>query len=281
MPEAEISRIPAEQAPAGAVRPDCYVDPLFGAIANDGWFPSPAHVLRRAALLEVLRPFPAGRLVEMGCGAGRFIVDWDKLGHSGIAVEPDDPARHLAARCTARFDAKFDVTTAAGGEAFDYLVSTEVLEHVEEPEAVLRDWVAHLKPGGIAIITVPAFQRYWGASDEWAGHVQRFEPDEFHRMMERAGLRVERMRLYGFPIGNWLRILGNIASAVRIRRRSKVLDRQEATFASGRDLSLERALFPILRSLPMRGMLRAAIALQRRFDRGHGLIVVARKPVTP
>jgi len=264
-----------DRRPAG---PQPRLDRLFGALAGDGWFPSPAHVLRRAAILDILARFPAGRMIEMGCGAGRLIVDWDRQGHSGVAVEPDDRARELATKCVRLFGARFNVVAKADDELFDLLVSTEVLEHLDAPHAALRAWLRNLKPGGVAVLTVPAFQRYWGASDEWAGHVRRFEPDDMRRMAEDCGLEVEQMRLYGFPVGNWLRSLGNLASAYRVKSRGQALDRQEATFASGRDRTLESAVAPILRSAPARAMLSVAIVCQRRFNRGHGLIVVARKP---
>lgn len=264
-------------APATAPDPAISFDPLLGATADDGWFPSPAHILRRAAILEMFAQFPPGRLVEMGCGAGRLLVDWHRLGHSGKAVEPDAAARQMASAMARRFSTGFTVNESADAEQFDYLVSTEVLEHLDDPEAVLRDWLRSLKPGGIALITVPAFRRYWGASDEWAGHVQRFEPEEFCQLLNNAGLQIIRSQLFGFPIGNWLRVLGNVTSAWRMRNRASDLDRQSATFASGRDRTVERRIAPLMRSAPMRTLLRLAIATQSRFNRGHGLIVVARK----
>lgn len=255
-------------------------DPLFGAIGGDSWFPSPAHVMRRAAILDMLRGYAPGRLVEMGCGAGRMLVDWDRLGHRGTAVDLDPTARRLAASCVAEFDAGFDIAERvdAPAEHYDYLVASEVLEHVEDPAATLKNWVRHLREGGIFLATVPAFQHLWGRSDDWAGHVQRFEPDAFRGLVEAAGLEVIDVRLYGFLVGNSLRIAGNVASGFKMRRRSGV-GRQEATYASGHDRSIERRLAPLMSSLPGRALLRFGIALQRRVNRGHGLVLIARKTV--
>jgi SAM-dependent methyltransferase len=258
-------------------------DKLFGALPDDQWFPSPAHVMRRAAILDAFSSFPPGRLMEMGCGAGRMLGDWGRLGHTGFAVDLDPTARTLAVQCTAAFDLNFTVTDQPEwSEFFDYLVAIEVLEHVEQPAELLKEWVHQLKDGGILLATVPAFQNLWGRSDEWAGHIQRFEPDQFRKLVEDAGLQVLDMHLYGYPIGNLLRLAGNVTSGIKMRsNRSEVLNRLDATLASGHDRSIETRLSPLLRSPPGRLMLKWATALQRRhLDRGHGLILVARKSRT-
>lgn len=259
-------------------------DKLFGALADDHWFPSPAHVMRRAAILDMFTHFPSGRLLEMGCGAGRLLVDWDKLGHAGLAVDLDPTARALAERCATAFDIDFAIADRTSEDgAFDYLVATEVLEHVQDPGRLLRKWNEHLKVGGIFLGTVPAFQALWAESDEWAGHVQRFEPDAFRRLVEDAGLEVLDMRLYGYPLGNLLRLAGNMTSQMKMRARAESdLDQHTATLASGHDRSVETSLAPLMRSWVGRTTLHAAIALQRRYPvRGHGLVLIARKPAIP
>lgn len=254
-------------------------DSLFGAVGQGSWFPSPAHIMRRAAILDMFRGYAPGRLLEMGCGAGRMLADWDRLGHRGTAVDLDPTARQLAVDCVNEFGAGFEVaeTVDAAAGQYDYLVATEVLEHVEEPATILKDWVLHLRDGGTFLGTVPAFQRLWGRSDEWAGHVQRFEPADFRRIVEAAGLEVIEMRLYGFPVGNVLRMAGNFTSGLKMKRRSGGLGREESTYASGHDRSIERSLAPLMSSRPGRALLRFGIALQRRVNRGHGLVVIARK----
>ena len=253
-------------------------DPLFGALLKDGWFPSPAHIMRRAAILDAFERYPSGTLLEMGCGAGRMLSDWGRLGHIGLAVDLDPTARELAASCAEEFGVKFKVADRLEGGPFDYLVATEVLEHVEDPLATLKEWVDHLKTGGVALLTVPAFSHLWGKSDEWAGHVRRFEPEEFRQLVEGAGLHVQSIRLYGYPLGNLLRLIGNFASTLKMRRRGRDVHRDAATFASGHDRSIENKVAPLLRSPIGRLTLRGGIALQRRFNRGHGLVVIAQKP---
>jgi SAM-dependent methyltransferase len=252
-------------------------DPLFGALLPGQWFPSPAHIMRRAAILDMFSGNKPGSLLEMGCGAGRMLADWHQLGHRGDAVDLDATARKLAAECVDALDLNFAVGDhAKAGAQYDYLVATEVLEHVEDPGAVIKQWSASLKDDGIFLATVPAFRHLWGKSDEWAGHVQRFEPADFRRIVEEAGFDVIEMRLYGYPVGQVMRVLGNVTSGMKMKADSK--DRDAATFASGHDRSVENKLAPLMRSFVGRAALKVANSLQRQFpNSGHGLILIARK----
>ncbi len=204
------------------------------------------------------------------------------MGHTGTGIGPDDRSRELARKCVADFDAKFDVApaidrTARG--AYDYMSVIEVLEHIDNPLGTLTEWSKNLKPGGWLIASVPAFQRLWGASDEWAGHVQRFETEDFRKLVEAAGFTVQTCQLYGFPVGNITRVFGNYASDLkRRRRRPEDNDRTAATLASGRDRSIESKLRPLLLSPLTAWVLRRGIAMQRRSKKsGIGVIVLARK----
>ncbi|WP_068863726.1 class I SAM-dependent methyltransferase [Erythrobacter dokdonensis] len=263
--------IPLDRQSAGQV------DPLLGALGDDGWFPSPAHIIRRAALLDTVGSWQPATLLEMGCGAGRLLADWDRLGFRGQAVEPDAQSRAMARRCAAHFAPNFEVVERATLCNVDYIVSTEVLEHVDDPLQTIREWVEHLKDGGYFLATVPAFQAKWGASDEWAGHVQRFEPEEFRALLVQAGLVVVSVEVYGGLLGDLIRIAGNEASRRKMAVRANQPSRENATFASGRDRSIENRLAPILKSLPGRALMHTAIAAQKWLPGGHGLIAVARK----
>lgn len=46
--------------------------------------------------------------------------------------------------------------------SFDWLHSSQCLEHVNDPQAVFRQWVQLVKPGGHIIITVPSWELYEG-----------------------------------------------------------------------------------------------------------------------
>ncbi len=60
---------------------------------------------------------------------------------------------------------------------FDLLAMFDVLEHVQDDRGAMRWAAKHLTPGGILVITVPAFQWLWTEQDEAVHHYRRYTPD--------------------------------------------------------------------------------------------------------
>ena len=75
----------------------------------------------------------------------------------------------------------------------DTVVCLNVLEHVEDDRAGLRNIYTALKPGGRAIVLVPHGQEIFGTLDTALGHFRRYSREELRSKMEQAGFRVERI----------------------------------------------------------------------------------------
>jgi 2-polyprenyl-3-methyl-5-hydroxy-6-metoxy-1,4-benzoquinol methylase len=75
---------------------------------------------------------------------------------------------------------------------FDAIGAFDVLEHIEEDEEVLRQIFKALKPNGMVFITVPQHHWQWSAVDEYACHVRRYDADELHQKVCRAGFEIIR-----------------------------------------------------------------------------------------
>lgn len=262
-------------------------DPVLGLAAPDlGWVPTPSHVLRRAAVLELLGHVAPGRLLEVGCGAGAMLRDFAALGFRGTAVDASEGAIRLARSLNAdvagsfELDCRLPVPALA---AYDCLFAFEVLEHVENDLAALREWLRHVKEGGTVVLSVPAHKRRWSRSDEWAGHVRRYDRTDVERLLAEAGCSADRIACYGFPALNLLAPMSDLASSRKLRQKAKTLrpvDRSNATAASGTDRSFERRIYPLYSGWLARLAFRGAIHLQRRYlstERGTGYLAVARK----
>jgi SAM-dependent methyltransferase len=73
----------------------------------------------------------------------------------------------------------------------DCVVMMDVIEHVEDEGALLRDVRGKLRPGGTVLVTVPAFQHLFSAHDRYLKHFRRYRRQQLHDLLERHGLRVE------------------------------------------------------------------------------------------
>ncbi len=74
----------------------------------------------------------------------------------------------------------------------DAIGAFDVLEHIEEDEAVLQQIYKALKPGGYLFITVPQHRWLWSAVDEYACHVRRYGANELHEKVCKAGFEIIR-----------------------------------------------------------------------------------------
>jgi 2-polyprenyl-3-methyl-5-hydroxy-6-metoxy-1,4-benzoquinol methylase len=137
-----------------------------------------------------LRRLKPGRTLDVGCGIGRNLVH---LMGEGVGVDPN-PACVVEAR--ARGCEAFVPDELPAG-LFDSVLIAHVLEHLQEPEALVARYVPRLRPGGQLILITP--QELGFACDET--HVQFLDLADLRRIAENAGLTVERA--YSFPLPRW------------------------------------------------------------------------------
>lgn len=259
--------------------------PELGLAAPElGWVPSPTFALRRAAVLERLGAWAPGRVLEVGCGAGALLHDLAERGFTAVGVESSPAARELATRLLAdREDVVITDVLPVERDAFDYLLSFEVLEHIEDDVAALADWVQRLKPGAPCLLSVPASAAKWSLMDVSAGHFRRYERADVERLIDRAGLQLGRIETYGFPATWLIERVRLWARTAQLRRRgvdTAALVRGDAklTAQSGIERDLETKLFPLYGSGIGRRCFRWAARAQEHFsdtDWGISYLVTA------
>ena len=101
------------------------------------------------------------------------------------------------------------------GRTFDLVCAFEVLEHIEDDETALRDWVRLIRPGGHLLLSVPADPSRFGPMDEHAGHFRRYSVDRLTALAENVGLVDVRATVYGWPLGYALEAVRNRLDARR------------------------------------------------------------------
>lgn len=153
------------------------------------WFRGRRAVIR--ALIRRAGFAGGGRLLDAGCGTGRNLVE---LGHLAEAegVDPSAVAvehcrrRGLDGVCVGSLDAlPFEASR------FDLLLATDVLEHLADDDAGLRELRRVAAPHAVLVITVPAYGWLWSQHDESHHHHRRYTRRLLARRAERAGWAVE------------------------------------------------------------------------------------------
>jgi len=142
-------------------------------------------VLRRELGLQ-----PLARITSVGCGPLSGL-DWlvPFLAPDGRVIGVDADLRHARGapdRCLA---------VAGSAEAVplrdascDLVLALDVLEHLDDDAAGLRECVRVLRPHGLIVVTVPALPSLWGAQDVVSQHRRRYTRATLRDAFGRAGL---------------------------------------------------------------------------------------------
>src|SRR5881396_1199775 len=119
---------------------------------------------RLAVLLAILRRvLPPGhaRLLELGCGTGNVLAALAEFGEAvGMETHPDLAAAARAAGLDVRTGRLPDDLVVPPGWA-DAVLLLDVIEHLDDDVAALETARRALRPGGLLVITVPAYRWMW------------------------------------------------------------------------------------------------------------------------
>ena len=162
------------------MRPDAYEE--MAALEDHHWW----FVGRRKLLWSLLRReggvARGARVLDAGCGTGRNLVEF-----GGIGVDPS-PDAVAAARARGVEVVQAPVEALPFADAsFDLLLATDVLEHVEDDGAALRELRRVAAPGALLLVTVPAHPWLWSGHDEALHHRRRYRRAELLREVRAAG----------------------------------------------------------------------------------------------
>jgi SAM-dependent methyltransferase len=167
-----------------------------------------------SALSQDVSPKPA--VLDIGSGDGLIFPRLE-----GIAdVEGIEPDPRLV---SARWGGRVHVTPFESFRTerrYALILMLDVLEHLAEPVEALRQVRELLLPGGRLLLTVPAFNLLWTKHDEINHHFTRYRLETLRRVVQEAGLSVERSR-YLF---HWV-----FAAKLLVRAREAVLSSADPT----------------------------------------------------
>ncbi len=95
-------------------------------------------------------------------------------------------------------------------DSFDLAASLDVIEHLEDDLAALRELRRVVAPGGSLLVTVPAYQWLWSGHDEINHHFRRYTRRSLQRAGEEAGWQQVRTTYFNsllLPAAIMLRVL--------------------------------------------------------------------------
>jgi SAM-dependent methyltransferase len=168
-----------------------------------------------AAMRALIGPAPVRHVLDVGAGSGFFSrLLLEHGAGQATCVDPAYDAEHAETH-TGR-PIRF-VRSVAAGE-FDLLLLMDVLEHVDDDVALLREYVERAPVGARFLITVPAFQWLWSGHDVFLEHRRRYTLSQLEQVVARAGLHgLHGCYFYGLvlPLAAGRRLAGRVAGVSR------------------------------------------------------------------
>jgi SAM-dependent methyltransferase len=156
-------------------------------------------------------------ILVIGSGSGEFAAWLAKEGARVTALDISQECIDLTLMTAKKFETKIKTVVSSienyrTDEKFDYVVATDVIEHVEDDLNAIKTIESLLMKDGIVVITVPAMQWLFGFHDEALGHYRRYNKISLQNLFLEK-FEIHHIRYYGLllipvalVISKWLRV---------------------------------------------------------------------------
>lgn len=189
---------------------------------------------RNASLMALIERYPPpGPLFYVGGGNGVVSAAIDARGWPVVLVEPGEAgianglARGLRNVVQARFeDAAFEADVLPAVGLFD------VIEHIPDDVAFLKEVGSKLTADGVVYATVPAYGWLWSIDDEEAGHFRRYSKRGAASVFQEAGFDIVYTTYLFAPLPPGIFLLRSLPSRLRLIRQVSP-DRTEREHQTG------------------------------------------------
>lgn len=168
------------------------------------WYEARRQIL--STLIAKLKLPPQAQILEVGSGPGANIKMLSAFGTLSV-LEPDNFSREHIIKTYGLPENRVKDGMLPGNipfdSNFDLICAFDVIEHIEQDSASLKDLFESLKTGGHAVFSVPAYQFLWSSHDVALHHKRRYTRAAFGNLLKQAGFQVEFISYYNtalFPL---------------------------------------------------------------------------------
>lgn len=137
------------------------------------------------------------KILDVGCGTGGNLEMLQNFG-AAEGVDVSDDALEFCKSKNLKVHKGLAESLPFADGSFDVVTALDVVEHLDDDLAGLKEIFRVLKRGGKTLIFVPAFMWLWGVQDDVSNHRIRYTKRQIVERLERAGFKVERATYANF-----------------------------------------------------------------------------------
>jgi ubiquinone/menaquinone biosynthesis C-methylase UbiE len=186
-------------------------------IDREHWFYAGKRAIVRHWIARYLELQPNDLLVDVGCGTGTFALEMSRTCRV-LGVDHHDESIRLAGpklREVGGSILKSDLERINLPDRCAAVVTAmDVLEHLDDDAAALREMVRLARAGGLVVLTVPALKLLWSDWDDALGHRRRYERRQLRELIDLPEVEVLRCTYYNIVA---LPLIGLIRACRRFR----------------------------------------------------------------
>ena len=137
------------------------------------------------------------RILDVGCGTGANLEMLSQYGEAE-GVDVSDDALEFCRKKGLKAHKGLAEKLPYEDESFDLTTALDVVEHLDDDIAGLKEMHRVTKRGGYSLLFVPAFMWLWGVQDDISNHRIRYTKKQIVERLEEAGYAVERATYANF-----------------------------------------------------------------------------------
>ncbi len=246
-------------------------------------YSAPSNILINYEISSRTKKLAKKTFLEIGCGNGVVSNVLLKNGYCGVGLDINELALGINQKINNSYilSGSYEITRSNFFEyefrqKFDIIIAHMVLEHFDsaQVDAFFERSKQLLEKDGIIVVIVPSNMKHWGIEDEVAGHMRRYNLDDFIVLGKQFDLKLIYHTFLTYPLANLLSTLSNYIVAKK-ESHLMTLSKDDQTINSGLRGLMYKTEFPdYFRFIINKFMLYPFILLQKLFKANENSMIL-------
>ena len=161
--------------------------------------------------IDIIKKELKGTVVEIGPGNGSLCEKYNTYCDNVVLFEP---SKNLFKNLETKFQSNEKIKInnsefSSSNKKFDCFLLMDVIEHIENPQTLIKSLYDSLNENGKILINVPAFQHLYSKFDEDVGHFKRYTKSSFVKELLLIKPKKVKMFYYDF-LGYFLSLVSKL-----------------------------------------------------------------------